>query len=211
MILPDRVPLMVLPGALLFPHALLPLHLFEPRYRAMLSHALGSDRMFAIALMKPEVDEARRTEDFFHVAGVGLVRACVGNPDETSNLILQGLARVRFTGFVQEKPFLIATIETLPTVGDDEEHSVEVEALGVKVLELCQGFRERGVELPAALETHLSGWSNADLLADLIAAQPFFIDDPFKRQRLMETPNLPARLRLLIRLLGAELRAGAGD
>src|SRR5439155_25640751 len=48
-ILPKRVPVMPLPGAFLFPHALLPLCIFEPRYRKMLKHALAHHRMFCVA------------------------------------------------------------------------------------------------------------------------------------------------------------------
>src|SRR5436189_277456 len=50
-ILPDHVPVMPLPGALLFPHALLPLYIFEPRYREMLEHALNHHRMLSVALV----------------------------------------------------------------------------------------------------------------------------------------------------------------
>src|SRR5436305_9913790 len=106
-ILPDHVPVMPLPGALLFPHALLPLYIFEPRYRQMLEHALNHHRIFSVALLTPDCTEWASTADFFHVAGVGLIRACVGRGDGTSNLILQGLERVRFTSFAQDSPFPI--------------------------------------------------------------------------------------------------------
>jgi len=99
--LPDQVPVMPLPGALLFPHALLPLHIFEPRYQEMLEHALREQRMFSVALIKPQRSQWKSTDDFFHFAGVGLIRACVGRGDGTSNLILQGLSRARFIGFEQ--------------------------------------------------------------------------------------------------------------
>src|SRR6476469_3803036 len=52
-ILPEQVPVMPLPGAVLFPHALLPLYIFEARYQEMLKHALARHRMFAIATLKP--------------------------------------------------------------------------------------------------------------------------------------------------------------
>src|SRR6202790_2833716 len=94
--LPPQVPVMPLPGALLFPHALLPLYIFEERYREMLKYALNPHRMFSVALINPECGEWESSSDFFHVAGVGLIRACVGRADGTSNLILQGLDRVRF-------------------------------------------------------------------------------------------------------------------
>src|SRR5437588_3745295 len=131
--LPEEVPVMPLPGAVLFPHALLPLYIFEPRYRQMLDHALKRDRMFSIALMKPSCPEWQAPEDFFHFATVGLIRACVGRGDGTSNLVLQGLHRVRFTSFEQENPFPVANIHLVET---ENTATVETEALGEKVLEL---------------------------------------------------------------------------
>jgi Lon protease-like protein len=89
--LPAQVPVMPLPGALLFPHALLPLYIFEERYRKMLEYSLRDHRMFSVALIKPERGKWESPSDFFHIAGVGLIRACVGQADGTSNLILQGL------------------------------------------------------------------------------------------------------------------------
>ena len=104
---------MPLPGAVLFPHALLPLYIFEPRYRAMLEHALAEHRMFCVALINPNRTEWNSVDDFRHTATVGLIRACVGRADGTSNLILQGLQRVRFASFLQAGPFPIAEIEPL--------------------------------------------------------------------------------------------------
>ena len=199
--LPSALPVMVLPGALLFPHALLPLYIFEPRYQEMLRFCLDGDRMFCVALMKPGIKEALEPADFFHVAGVGLVRACVGREDGTSNLILQGLRRVRFTGFAQEKPFRIAWIEAISSAAGNP---VETDALGAKVLELCQRLKERGLQLPGQLDTFLSHLTNLDMLADLVGHT--FISDPFQRQKLLEEPLIPARLRTLIKFLAAELK-----
>src|SRR5258705_13877356 len=90
-ILPKQLPVMALPGSVLFPHALLPLYIFEPRYRAMLEHALAQHRMFCVALINANHAEWSSLYDFRPTATVGLIRACVGRADGTSNLILQGL------------------------------------------------------------------------------------------------------------------------
>ena len=124
------MPVMPLPGAVLFPHALLPLYIFEPRYRQMLHHALNHQRMFCVTLIKPSCPDWQEPEDFFHLATVGLIRACVGRGDGTSNLILQGLQRVRFAGFEQESPFPVAKIDIIES---RDATTVETEALGVKV------------------------------------------------------------------------------
>jgi Lon protease-like protein len=202
--LPREVPVMPLPGALLFPHALLPLYIFEERYREMLEHALNHHRMFSVALIKPSCPEWHAPEDFFHVAGVGLIRACVGRSDGTSNLILQGLERVRFTGFEQEAPFPIAKIEPLES---EASSSVETEALASKVLELYSKLRTKGRELPKKVDRYLSDLNDMEMLADLMAST--FINDPLRRQQVLEELVLNQRLRLVIQYLREEIGSAA--
>lgn len=198
-ILPSQIPVMPLPGALLFPHALLPLYIFEPRYREMLEHALNHHRMFSIALLKPQRAEWESPEDFFHIAGVGLIRACVGRGDGTSNLILQGLERVRFTAFEQATPFPIATIDPLES---ESVSSVETEALAAKVLELYSKFKGHGRQLPAKVDQYLSDLGDPEMLADLVAST--FINDAFRRQQVLEELSVNQRLRLVIQYLREE-------
>ena len=197
--LPKEVPVMPLPGALLFPHALLPLHIFEPRYREMLEHALREQRMFSVALLKPQRTDWKSHADFFHVAGLGLIRACVGRGDGTSNLILQGLQRVRFTGFAQEIPFPIAEVEALES---ESAESVEADALGAKVVELYSKLKSDGRQLPEKVDQYLSRLDDMEMLADLMAAT--FITDAQRKQQLLEELSLPQRLRLVIQYLREE-------
>ena len=197
--LPDQVPVMPRPGALLFPHALLPLHIFERRYQEMLELALSEHRMFCVALVKPQRAQWKSTGDFFHIAGVGLIRACVGRGDGTSNLILQGLRRVRFHAFAQSAPFPIARIEPLKSKATP---SVETDALGAKVLELYSKLKENGRQLPEKVDQYLFHLGDAEVLADLMAAT--FINDPLRRQQILEELVLNQRLRLVIQYLREE-------
>ena len=198
--LPDEVPVMPLPGALLFPHALLPLYIFEPRYREMLRYALDGHRMFCPALIKPQLSEWHSVSDFHDVATAGLIRACVGRGDGTSNLILQGLQRVRFVGFRQERPFPIAKIEPLASVAPASRP--ETEALGRRVLELYNQFKGNGRQFPEKVDHYLSDLHDPEMLADLMAAT--FISDPTRRQQLLEQLSVQQRLRLVVRYLSEE-------
>jgi Lon protease-like protein len=197
--LPEQLPVMPLPGAVLFPHALLPLYIFEPRYREMLEHALKQHRMFCVTLVKPSCPDWRATEDFFHLATAGLIRACVERSDGTSNLILQGLQRVRFTTFEQEKPFPIAMIDA---VESRDPTTVETEALGAKVVELYGSLKRDRRQLPAKLDQYLSELRDLEMLADLMSST--FVNDPLRRQHLLEEKSLNQRLRFLIRYLRDE-------
>jgi len=104
--LPREVPIMTLPNATLFPQALLPLYIFEPRYRQMLTDALHSHRMFSVAMQRPD----RMRETPLPVAGLGLIRVSVGHKDGTSHLILQGITRVELGESVRTRPYRIQRI-----------------------------------------------------------------------------------------------------
>lgn len=155
--------------------------------------------MFSVALVKPQRMQWNSPGDFFHVAGVGLIRACVGKGDGTSNLILQGLQRVRFAGFDQDAPFPIARIEPLES---DSTSSVETDALGAKVLELYSKLKNSGRQLPQKVDQYLSQLGDMEMLADLMAAT--FINDPLRRQQVLEELSLNQRLRLVIQYLREE-------
>jgi len=192
--LPAEAPIMALPNVVLVPNALLPLHIFEPQYRAMLRWCLERDRLFCMAMAKPEEGDA--PENYFSIGGIGLVRACVEAEDGTSNLILQGLARVKFGTLVQAEPFRIAEISEFET---DCPNLVEAEALATKVLEICGRLLEQGRDLPAALVDKLRHVANPELLADIVTQA--FVRDPAEQQRLLEESSVSERLRLIIRYL----------
>jgi Lon protease-like protein len=86
-----RVPVFPLAGALLFPRAQLPLHIFEERYRAMVRDALASDRLIAMVQPKDE-DEPPA---LFEIGCLGRIGACEELDDGRFNIVLEGLSRFR--------------------------------------------------------------------------------------------------------------------
>jgi Lon protease-like protein len=202
--LPAAVPVMPLPGVLLFPNALLPLHIFEPRFREMLARALDDNRMLCVALVKPERQQWRTSADFFSVSTIGLIRACVERSDGTSDLILQGIRRVKFSDFEQEAPFPIARIKPLKTRA---KPTVETDALATKVVELYARLKSSERALPEKIDRYLGEMSDPEMLADLIAST--FVTGATRRQQLLEELDLNNRLRLLIQYLREENGSGA--
>lgn len=187
---PDQVGVMVLPNAILFPQALMPLYIFEPRYRQMLRRALEEQRMFAVALM----EDSGKPRD---VAGVGLIRACVDRPDGTSNLILQGLARVRFTGFEQDEPYPIGRIEVLPSADTDSALArTRAQRIIDRVKHLGGGS---GQAESGAVVEFLTQLSDLDSLADIVTYS--FIKDVPTRQDILETLDVDLRLAKVLEAL----------
>jgi ATP-dependent Lon protease len=165
----------------------------------MLAHALAHERMFCVALLRPESAQWKSEDDFFDVGTIGLIRACVGRGNGASNLILQGLQRVCFADFVQLHPFPIAEFETLRS---DNETTVETDALGAKVLELYARFKTLGRQLPTKIDRYVTDMTDLAMLADLMAST--FIEDPVRRQQVLEELDLNTRLRLVIQYLRDE-------
>lgn len=186
---------MALSGVTLFPNALLPLCIFEPRYREMLASVLDGDRIFAVGMVRPDTGE----ETIFPVAGAGLVRACVGQPDGTSQLILQGLGRVQFTAFEQTEPYLIGRAAPLETVVDDENvcHDLRRE-----LQEICRGLVSRGIDLPETFVQAAGEMHDPAMLGDLFAQH--LVRDPLAAQKVLAEPNLSVRLRGLVSILRQE-------
>lgn len=189
------MPVMALSGVTLFPNALLPLYIFEPRYREMLASVLAGERIFAVGMVRPDTGE----ESVFPVAGAGLVRACVEQPDGTSQLILQGLGRVRFDEFEQTSPYLVGRGAPLETLLDDEDacHRYRRE-----LQEICTGLVSRGVELPATFTKAAGEMRDPATLGDLFAQH--LVRDPIPAQQILSEARLSVRLRLLVATLREE-------
>ncbi|SVC06652.1 uncharacterized protein METZ01_LOCUS259506, partial [marine metagenome] len=108
-LIPGKIPLMILSSATLFPDSILPLHIFEPRYRRMLTEVLESRRMFAVTMRRP----GTRREVPMQVGCLGVVRVCVEASDGSSNLLLLGLKRIQCVGAARYKPYRVERVEPL--------------------------------------------------------------------------------------------------
>ena len=87
---------MTLRDCVLFPKAMMPLRIFEQRYRLMLEDVLRGDRVFALVGARPEEEQGQVEHEIpYDVATVGYIRVSKKNPDGTSFLLLQGIEMVR--------------------------------------------------------------------------------------------------------------------
>jgi Lon protease-like protein len=173
---------MALPNAILFPQALLPLYIFEACYREMLNKTLENQRMFAVALCDVDLKP-------YPIGGIGLVRACVHNPDGTANLVLQGVARVRFTRFVQRNPYYVAEIEPLTSLPSTHP---ELETIASQILTVVNQAVAKGQKVPDWMMRFLDELKDYEVLADLVAYT--FIEDVLTKQAILEELDLHRRL-----------------
>lgn len=207
---------MTLPGVTLFPETLLPLHIFEPRYRRMLAAVLRSHRMFVVAMQKPGGAGEAQTA----VAGLGFVRVCVSHRDGTSHLVMQGHSRVELSGMARQEPFPVCRIRRLRAPACD---SVAIDALMAKVRDLVteriqlgflsssSGARKLSARAQQAqvlltvpeIIGCLEKLSNPGQVADLVSSA--LLTSAAQKQVILETVEVEPRLKHLIHFLMGEI------
>ena len=192
--LPPTIPIFPLPNVVLFPNVFLPLHIFEARYRAMVSDALSGDRIIGMALLQPgyEADYEGRPP-VFPVGCAGVMTHAEPLGDGRFNIVLRGMERFRIAGEDAGKPYRIAHVSAMP---EDlpEEHRAELRRHRHRLEALLAAAIERtgsDPRFPPAVPDE-----------DLVNALAQYLElDPLERQALLERDGVLARCRGLIDLL----------
>ena len=194
--LPSVVPLFPLPGVVLFPNTILPLHVFEPRYRTMMEDTLEAARVLGVALLKPGFEPHYHTPraPVHGIIGVGQVVEHEQLDDGNYNLLLRGLSRAVILDEDCKRPYRRARVEPLDTYYSRDEAGVG--ALRSELLEtirdsrgLQDKLREQWMKLcEAPLELN----ELTDLLAAGVPAEPEF------RQCLLGEPDAVTRTEMVL-------------
>jgi ATP-dependent Lon protease len=201
---PDEVPVMTLPNVAFFPQALLPLEIFEPRYRHMLRDVLASNRIFAVAGLDLG---AAATEDGFEpphrIACIGLIRACQKKADGTSSLLLQGLCRVSIESIVGDEPYRRIRIRTLASEpGADASENARLRSELASLIRLRIKLSPGGTE---GMTDLLKTIEDPEIFADIAAFN--LCKNAMLKQKLLETLDVNRRLALLLKVLRSEVDA----
>lgn len=193
-----RLSIFPLPGALLFPGMHLPLHIFEPRYRAMVADAVARDRRIAMIQTRPGTDQ------LFELGCVGKIAEVEALPDGRYNLVLEGLALFRVVEELDvTTPFRQVAAELLPV--DDETQTL---SLGHRA-SLERESRRFAEAAGYQVDWDAVGRLDDEALVNGIAQiAPF---DVAAKQALLEASDIEARAELIIQLLQFFGRAGGQD
>ena len=185
----QRLTIFPLTGAILFPGLQLPLHIFEPRYRAMVSDALARDRR--IGMIQPQ----RPTEGapLFEIGCVGKIGEFEALEDGRYNLVLEGESRFRMLRELDvTTPFRQIEAELIEDNDDEVLSSIE------------RASFEREARRFADVQGYSVDWDSVERLDDVSLIDgvsqiaPF---DPASKQALLEARNLRERCELLIQLM----------
>ena len=204
--LPATIPIFPLPNVVLFPNVFLPLHIFEPRYRAMVKDALASDRIIGMVLLRPgfEADYAGRPP-VYPIGCAGLITHSEPLSDGRFNIVLRGLEKFRMTHEEGGQLYRLAQVEAVAELVSNHDKTVmhnhrrRLESL------LAAAMEHRGSD--PKLSPNVSDDDLVNALAQYLALEPI------ERQALLECDGVLSRCSALIELL--EMRSmmapGAGS
>ncbi len=201
--LPLSIPIFPLPNVVLFPNVFLPLHIFEPRYRAMVADALAGDRIIGMVLLRPgyQADYERRPP-VYPIGTAGVITHTEALPDGRFNIVLRGLEKFRVVDEDAGRQYRVARIEPLPEIIADGDRDAVSE-------------QRRRLEAVVRTAVELAGseprFSPAVSDVDLVNALSQYLDlEPIERQALLERDGVLARAQGLAELLEFKMLASPG-
>ncbi len=183
-----------LPNVTLFPGALLPLHVFEPRYRELVADALGARGIFAIARLRPGFEANYEGRPPVHeVCGVGVIEEHSQRPDGRYDLALRGIGRARIE--LELPPLRAFRRVRAVRLEDAPADPALVAAWQIKLGSLWERLAPHLPEQVRDLRALTRGAADAGAYADRLAAA--MVADPEACQALLNEANPAERLRLL--------------
>ncbi|HPM24148.1 MAG TPA: LON peptidase substrate-binding domain-containing protein [Phycisphaerae bacterium] len=194
--IPEIVPVFPLPEVVLFPHTILRLHIFEPRYRAMMKDALAGPRMISVALLRPGYEplEFTRHAPIHKTIGVGQIYQSEQVANGNYNLLLRGVGRATIVEELTERDYRLARVTPVQTYCHSSQ--TQVDQLREELFAAIRGNRA----LDPDVRRHWLRLAEADLdlddVCDLIAAG--LPVEAELRQCLLDEPEAAARTQMLI-------------
>lgn len=193
-----EISLFPLPNLVLFPNIVVPLHIFEERYKLMVNGCIDRDEAFGLVLLRFGSDD--ETEDTIHRVGVTARVAEVERLDDgRMNILCEGETRFRIHRFTQQKPFWKASVDFFE---DDERHSTE--SLYEQVAELYRSVADLSAKISGSEQAELALPESATGLSFMVS---YVLDiDSEEKQKLLEMNSTAERLRMLIAHLTETIR-----
>jgi len=185
---------MTLGNCVLLPQQLLPLRIFEPRYRLMLKEALASHRMFAISMVDDSQATADNPEPPHPFTCVGRIANHLENSDGTTHLIIEGLRRARVLNVERTQPYPRLTIAAV--IDEPHQDSISTVRDVARILSYSEKIIESvGPDAESLLHRFNSLTNQPSVLADAVAGH--LIEDSELRQELLACLSVERRLKLV--------------
>ena len=200
--IPDTLPVLPMPDAVVFPYMILPLFVNRDRAVKAVDQALSENRMILLVAQKNANVDDPKPEELYQFGTVSVIMRMLKLPDGRVRILAQGLSRAAVESYDESKPYLTAKVQpkTEPVVAGE---SVEFEALIRNVKSSLEKAVSLGKNMSQDLVAIANNLDDAARLADLVASNLDLKVD--KAQQVLEIIDPVARLRRVHELLAKEI------
>jgi len=194
-----EIALFPLPNLILFPNIVVPLHIFEERYKLMINGCIDRKEVFGLVLLRSGAEE--ESEDTIHRVGVSTRITEVERLDDgRMNILCEGETRFRIYRFTQQTPFWKGSVQLFE---EDPVHQ-SVESLYKRVADLYRKVAELGTKLSRSPQTELVLPESPTDLSYMVA---YVLDiDSEEKQKMLEMTSTAERLQVLVAHLNESIR-----
>ena len=197
---PEELPLLPLKDTVVYPLTVYPLVIGKERSVKLINEVTVGDKILGLTAQKRPDTETSTLDDIYAVGTMARILQMIKVPDGTLRVLVQGIERIRITGFIQTDPFIRARVTALP---DKQEKTVELEALMRGVSEVFQKMVSLTPNMPEELSAAAINIDDPRQLVYLIATN-VKLDLP-RRQELLETDAVGEKLTMLMQHLNREV------
>src|SRR5437588_1112574 len=198
--IPDVLPVLPLKDIVIYPFAVQPLGVGQERSIRLIDDVMRGDRLVVLVAQKSAETEQAGPNDIFKIGTVSRVARMIRMPDNTIQIIVQGLERVDIGEFTQEKPYLAAHVTLKP---DMQEEDKETEANKRNVVSYFQRLVALVQNVPEGVAAATLNLEEPRQVVYVIAT--FMQMELELRQKLLELDSVRAKLENLSSFLRHEL------
>src|SRR3954470_10961289 len=194
--IPDELAVLPVRDAVIFPNAVIPLTVGRESSVRVINDVQQHDGMLVVLTQRDKLVDSPAPADLYDIGNVSMVHRAMKTPEGNLFVIIMGVSRVRIEEFRQFEPYLRARIQPIPDANDEEESSVDFQALRRSVLSQFEKIVKLSPQLPDDLQTAVLKIEQAGRMADYVASNLPNLSIVSK-QLVLEQINVKKRLEYL--------------
>jgi len=197
---PSVLPILPLRGLVIYPLTAVPIRVGQPRSVRLIDEAVSENNIIGLVASRDPEIESPSPDEVYRVGTAAAVHRLAKAPDGTLTLIVQGLVRIRIEEFIQESPYLLARVKTIPETTD---RTLETEALRRSLVDHFSHLIELSPTIPEEMGDMLS---NIDDPLQVTYAVANHIDNELEEaQEILEMDLLSDKMHRLLNIMAQEV------
>ncbi len=199
--LPEQLPILPLFDTVLFPKMVLPLVVMQKESVQLIDDAMSNNRIIGLLVSKtPPGEKTSSTENLYGIGTSALILKMAKTEDNKSQILVQGLGRFKIKNYLEDKPYLVGTLEHLL---EKETNDTQTEALMTNIIHLFTKVVDLSPVLPQEISSMAKSIQEPGILSNMVTSS--INASVEEKQNVLEIDNVKKRLKEVTRLINHQL------